>query len=71
MLASLKTLIPHKIVLKAVLHFSLDFLRVIGRFYVVYIHGQLSEQFSGSQHRRLSEQLLESQAAIGKPGQAP
>jgi hypothetical protein len=34
-----------------------------------YIHGLLPEQISGSQRRR-SEQLLESQAAFGKPEQA-
>jgi hypothetical protein len=34
----------------------------------VYIHCRISEQYQN--HKRLSEQLLESQAAIGKPEQA-
>ncbi len=33
---------------------------------LMYIHGRLPEQFSGS-YRRLSEKLLESEAANGKP----
>jgi hypothetical protein len=64
LLASLKTLINSKSRINFL--FRLSF-ALIGRFFHVYIHSRLSEQFSGSQ---VAEQLLETQAAIRKPEQA-
>jgi hypothetical protein len=52
---------PHQISVPA-------FFALIGRFFPVYIHSRLSEQFSGSQG--VTEQLLETQAAIRKPEKA-
>jgi hypothetical protein len=68
--ASLKTLTNSedcsKSRIKFLLWLSFTF---IGRFSQVFIHGRLSEQFSGKQ--AALEQHLESQGAIGRPEQAP
>jgi hypothetical protein len=53
-------------------HIKLVFLlsfSLIGNFSTVYIHGRLSGR-DHTHHRWLLEQILESQAAIGKPEKA-
>ncbi len=66
LMSSLTTL---KIVQKATSRFLFRPFFSYWSTFAIYIHGQLWENFQ--EHRRLSEQLLESQEAIGKPKQAP